>query len=276
MLFGAHVSIAGGVWNAPLNAAAEHLECFQMFTRSPRGGAAAALTLSSIAAFKENCAAHALRRCYVHAPYYINFASSNTRVRQGSITVIREELERASALGVTALMTHLGSAKDVGSAKALEMTIAGLQKALDGYSGTCQFLIENAAGAGQVIGDRFEELQSIIDALPETVGICFDTCHAFASGYDLRSKKTVDATLKEFDAHIGLGRLTIIHANDSQGELGSKKDRHEHIGQGQIGMAGWKALVSHPKLQRVDFILETPPGDARDHDLTTLLALRKV
>ncbi len=276
MLFGAHVSIAGGIFNAPLNAAKEHMECFQMFSRSPRGGKATPITEEIVTHYQENCSKHNLQRSYIHTPYYINFASSNNRVRHGSVEVIRDELERASQLGVTAVMTHLGSAKDVGMAKALDMTISGLQKALKGYAGSAQFLIENAAGAGQVIGGSFVDLGKIITALKgHDVGVCFDTCHAFASGYDLRTKAAVDATLKDFDKHIGLKKLVLVHANDSKGDLESHLDRHEHIGKGKIGMAGWKALVGHPKLQQVDFLLETPPGTARDNDLATLKGLRK-
>ncbi len=276
MLFGAHVSIAGGIFNAPLNAADGGMECFQMFSRSPRGGKATPITQDIVTQFQDNCTQHKLEHSYIHTPYYINFASSNNRIRHGSISVVREELERASQLGVDAVMTHLGSAKDVGMDKAMDMTIKGLQKALDGYKGSAQFLIENAAGAGQVIGAAFEDIGRIIEALKgHDVGVCFDTCHAFASGYDLRTPAAVNATLKAFDKAIGLKKLALVHANDSKGDLNSHLDRHEHIGKGNIGMKGWRALVGHPKLKQVNFILETPPGGAQDNDLKTLRKLRK-
>lgn len=276
MLFGAHVSIAEGIFNAPLNAAAEKMECFQMFSRSPRGGKATPITDEIVRQYQENCAAHGIIHSYIHTPYYINFASANNRIRHGSIEVVRDELERASELGVTAVMTHLGSAKDVGMEKAITMTIEGLQKALEGYTGSAQFLIENAAGAGQVIGGSFADIGSIITALKKhDIGVCFDTCHAFASGYDLRTPEAVSNTLKEFDTHIGLKKLALVHANDSKNDLGSHVDRHEHIGKGAIGMGGWKAIIAHPKLQQADFLLETPPGVDRDSDLQTLKRLRK-
>lgn len=276
MKVGAHVSIAGGIFNAPSNAAAEGCECFQMFTRSPRGGPVQALDKTIIGQFKDNCKKYNIASAYIHAPYYINFASAKSRIRHGSATVIREELERGSALGVKALMTHLGSAKDVGPNQAVQMVIKGLQTALSGYSGSTQFLLENAAGAGQIIGAPFEDLATIIKGLGKyDVGICLDTCHAFATGYDLRSKAAVDRTLKLFDKVIGLSKLKLIHANDSQGEIKSNKDRHEHIGYGKIGKEGFKALINHPRLKNVDFILETPMDGKRVNDINKLRGFRK-
>ena len=276
MKIGAHVSIAGGIFNAPINAAAERCECLQMFTRSPRGGPVQALNESIISQFKANCQKYNIDSAYIHAPYYINFASIKSRIRHGSAKVIREELERGSLLGVKALMTHLGSSKDVGPKKAVSMVIKGLQVALAGYGGSTQFLLENAAGTGQIIGAPFEDLATIIKGLNEyDVGICLDTCHAFATGYDLRSKAAVDRTLKQFDKIIGLSKLKLIHANDSQGEFNSNLDRHEHIGYGKIGPEGFRALINHPKLKNVDFILETPADGKRKKDIKKLLQLRK-
>jgi deoxyribonuclease-4 len=277
MKIGAHVSIAGGVYNAPLNAAKIGCECFQMFTRSPQGGKAPVLDEATVEEFKANCQKHKLNNYYVHTPYYINLASSNNRIRHGSISVIRDDLERSSLLGVKALMTHLGSASDVGQTAALQKVIEGLGKVLTGYRGSTQFLMEISAGSGSIIGDSFEEIGAIIQGVPNQVrdklAVCFDTCHAFVSGYDLRTKAAVEQTLENFDQKIGFEKLVLIHANDAKKDLGSHADRHEHIGLGKIGQVGFQSLLNYPRLKNVDFILETPP-DGNANDIKILKDLR--
>ena len=276
MLFGSHVSIAGGVFNAPDHAVAEGCEVFQIFTRSPRGGAAPKLTSDIVKQFKDNCQKHNFKNYYAHAPYYVNLASNQPATYHSSIKIIREELERSSLLGVEALMIHIGSAKDNPRKPALAKAIAGLKKILAGYTGSTQLLLEIAAGSGNVIGDSFDEIGEILKALKAKPGVCFDTCHAFASGYDLRTKAGVEKTLKEFDRKIGLDKLKLIHFNDSKKELGSHVDRHEHIGQGKIGLEGFKALINHPKLKKVNGILEThKDGNWPAKNLATLKGLRK-
>lgn len=167
MLVGAHVSIFNGVFNAPANAAKIGCEVFQMFTRSPQGGPAPELTEGIIKKFKAELKKHKLVEFYIHTPYYINLASSQNRIRYGSISVIRDDLERGSKLGAKYLMTHLGSATDLGPKKALEKVVEGVKKILDGYQGTTQFLIEMSAGAGNIIGDTFEEISAIIKSLSQ-------------------------------------------------------------------------------------------------------------
>ncbi len=345
MYIGAHVSAAGGVSNAPANSAAIGAEVFQFFSRSPQGGRAAELTDAEVAAFKQNMKKYKQQAAYIHAPYFINLASTNNRIYYGSISALRSELERGSRLGVTAMMTHLGSARDLageqGSSplgsnnknhilrakgaraievekytknaaqklktKALTMVIAGITKILDGYTGSTRFLIEVSAGAGLVIGDTFEDVAKVLDALtrhparplrhpelhirhPELaegsrsaaadrIGVCLDTQHIFASGYDLRTAKAVADTLKKFDRAIGLDHLVCMHVNDSKVEFDSHKDRHEHIGKGQIGLEGFRALLGNPKLQHVDCLVETPDDsktkDLRKEDIAILKSLRK-
>lgn len=261
MNIGAHVSIAGGIYNAPENAAKAGCECFQMFTRSPQGGQASVLDDKIVSQFKKNCQKHNLSNYYIHTPYYINLASSKNRIRFGSSSVIREDLERGSLLGAKYLMTHLGSSKDVGEKEAFKKVVEGLRRILTGYKGKTQFLIENSAGAGNIIGDSFKEIGQIIKALPQfDMGVCFDTCHAFVSGYNLQTKFAVEKVLKQFDKEIGLSKLKLIHANDAKSDLGSHIDRHEHIGYGRIGREGFYVLLHHPRLRDIDFILETPRG----------------
>jgi deoxyribonuclease-4 len=258
MLFGAHVSIAGGIENAPLNAAKIGCEVFQFFSRSPRGGQPT-FTEKSIELFKQNCQKTKITECYIHTPYYINLASANNRIRYGSISAIRDELEIGTKLGVKYVMTHLGSAKDFGEEKSIDLVAEALNKILDGYNGTTELLIENSAGSGEIIGDKFEEISAIIKKIKnKTVGICFDTCHAFASGYDLRTLTSLNKILKNFDQTIGLSKLKLFHLNDSKTELGSNKDRHEDIGHGLLGLESFKLIARHPSLKKINSIIETP------------------
>ena len=260
MLFGAHVSTAGGLQNAPLNAGEIGCEVFQMFTRSPQGGFVAPLDEKTVREFKNACEEAGQKEWYVHAPYFINFASGNPRIYHGSITVVRQELERASLLGAKYLMAHLGSYKDLGHDVGLAQVAQGLAEMLKGYKGETQFLIEIAAGAGEIIGDTFEEISEIMfhpRLKKYDIGVCYDTEHAFASGYDCRTPEAVDTTLKKFDKIIGLSKLKMAHCNDSKVELGAKKDRHEHIGDGHIGLSGFKALLTDKRLKNINFYLET-------------------
>lgn len=275
MKIGAHVSIAGGVYNAPINAAQAGCECFQMFTRSPQGGQAPVLDKKTVSQFKKNCQKHRLSNYYIHTPYYINLASSRNRVRFGSISVIGDDLKRGSLLGTKYLMTHLGSSKDLGEKESFKKVVEGIKKILTGYKGTTQFLIENSAGAGNIIGDSFKEIGRIIKALPQfDIGVCFDTCHAFVSGYDLRTKEAIEKTLKQFDKEIGLSKLKLVHVNDAKSDLGSHIDRHEHIGRGKIGRDGFYILLHRPLFNNIDFILETPRG--KDiNNIKTLKGLRR-
>lgn len=276
MYFGAHVSIAGGLPNAPLNAAKLGCEVFQMFTRSPQGGWVAPLDKKIAIEFKANCQKTDQKEWVIHAPYFINFASANPRIKHASITVIREELERASLLGAAYLMAHLGSYKDLGQEKGFAQLIEGLAEMLSKYKGATQFLIEISAGSGNIIGDTFEEIGEIVHhpkLKKHNIGVCYDTQHAFASGYDCRTPKTLDATLKKFDKEVGLKNLKLFHCNDSKTDLGSHRDRHEHIGQGKIGLEGFKNILKDKRLQNINFILETEHDKVME-DLNILRQIR--
>jgi deoxyribonuclease-4 len=274
MKFGAHVGIAGGVDNAPKNAAAIGCETFQMFTRSPQGGPAPKLTPELVDSFIEGCKNHNLTDWVVHAPYYLNFASSEERIRQSSARIVREDLERASLLQAAYLMFHPGSARGTEFGQAMDWCIEGIKTALEGYAGQTKLLIEISAGAGEIIGDTFDEIAEMLGGVGQPdLGVCFDTAHAFASGYDLRDQASVAATFDAFDAAIGLGKLKAIHCNDSKIEFGGRKDRHEHLGAGFIGIEGFRALVKEPRLQAINLYLETEP-DGVAQDLAKLKKLR--
>lgn len=274
---GAHVSAAGDVALAPSRARELGCECFQIFSRPPQGGKAKPISAEVIEGFQAAMKECGQSAAYVHAPYFINLASANNRIYHGSISVLREELERSSQLGVTAMMTHLGSAKELGDKEALDKVVDGIAKVLDGYQGQTQFLIEIAAGAGSIMGDSFEEIAAIVKS-PELkkydIGVCFDTAHAFASGYDLRDAAAVKKTFAKFDRLVGAKRLRLIHANDCKTEFNSRKDRHEHIGQGHIGLDGFREIVRVACSRGVDMILETPADKERENDIKTLKKLR--
>lgn len=278
---GAHISAAGDMSLAPLRAVEAGLECFQFFSRPPQGGPAKPVTAELAKKFQTNCKKHELES-YIHAPYYINLASANNRIYHGSIGVLREELERGSKLGVKYLMTHLGSAKDLGEKEGLKKTIDGIGKILEGYQGGTKFLIEMSAGSGAIIGDTFEEIAKIIFSAKlkkYKIGICYDTAHGFASGYDLRTEKAVKQTFNKFNEILSLKNLQLMHANDSLADFNSHKDRHEHIGKGKIGLAGFKALVAIAQKQKISLVLETPHEGPKDkgllEDIRVLKKLRK-
>lgn len=274
---GAHVSSAGDIALAPLRAHEAGLECFQFFSRPPQGGPAKPLTEKLIKDFKANCLKYNLAS-YIHTPYYINLASAKNNIYHSSISVIAEELQRASQLGAEYVMTHLGSAKELGEHEGRKKVIAGLAKILNGYQGSTALLIEMSAGAGAIIGDNFEEIAAIALS-PELkkygIGLCFDTCHGFASGYDLRTSATVSATFKKMDRLLGVKRLKLIHANDCESPLDSHKDRHAHIGDGQIGLEGFKAIVALAKKRKINLILETHHDEKFATDIKRLKTMRK-
>lgn len=278
MSVGAHVSAAGGLWNGPKNAGEIGCETFQFFSRPPQGGNVKAISEEDQKLFREKMLEYSLKSCYTHGPYIINLASEKASTRANSIRILREELERGSLLGVSGMMFHPGSAKEVGVDAGIKFVIEGLNKIMDGYKGSCQLLVEISAGAGAVMGATFEELATFLNGAErgKEIGVCFDTQHAFGSGYDFRTPELLDTMIKKFDKVVGLKKLVASHLNDSKVELGSHKDRHEHIGKGMIGKDAIKLFVQHPKLQHVDLLLETPLDEERAKEVTLLKKWRNV
>jgi len=281
MKVGAHVSAAGGIFNAPGNAAKIGCETFQVFSRSPQGGPAPKLTPEVLANFRSEMKKHFFTSFFIHAPYYINYASTTPRIRYGSISIIRDELERGTLLGAAGVVTHLGSTKDAGPKVGFHKTWRGIQRVLDGYKGTTQLFLEGSAGAGDQVGSSFEQLAALIKNIESAakykgkVDVCLDMCHLFAAGYDLRKPADVNATLKKFDQIVGLKRLKLIHGNDSKFGLGEHRDRHEHIGKGKIGLPGFTTLMRHPKLKHVNVVIETPWDNLYAKDVALLQKIRK-
>ena len=287
---GLHVSASGGVDNAPQNAKNMGAECFQFFSRSPRGGGAKPISKEVENLFKKKSRKYELES-YIHTPYYINFASKNKKIYQGSINTIREELERGSVLGVKYAMTHIGSAKDfIGDSKKnaradsvlpneiLNYAVKGLKEVFKVNTNfSTKLLLEISAGAGAILGDSFEELAYLLKGLGrKDVFVCLDTCHMFASGYDMRDKKTLDETMKQFRRHLPISKLKLVHVNDSKFNLGEHKDRHEHLGKGFIGEMGFKAMLAHKDFQKTNFILETKHDELIERDLKFLKKWRKI
>jgi deoxyribonuclease IV len=273
---GVHISIAGGIINAPKRAADLGCETFQCFTRPPQGGPALQITPGIAEEFRREMKKYNIENFYIHTPYYINLASLESRIRYGSIKVVREELERGSILGAKYVMTHLGSHTEQTLEEGLGKTTSGIQKILEGYKGETKLLIENSAGSGNIIGDTFNELSILVGVakkFPGFGGICFDTCHAFASGYDFMTEESAKKVVYEFNEKIGREYLKLAHVNDSKFDLGAKKDRHEHIGLGFIKKESIAAILNTPEFQKIDWILETE-DEGREKDIEILKGMR--
>ncbi|MCD6149938.1 deoxyribonuclease IV [bacterium] len=267
MRIGCHISISGGIQNAPKRAASLDCETMQIFTRPPQGGKSSSLTNKICEEFKIQNSKFKIRNIYIHCPYYINLASANNRVRYGSARAVRDELERASLIGAKYVVVHLGSAKDLGEKKAIKQVVKILKKTLDGYDGSAKLLPENTAGAGKIIGDSFSELAKIIKLVnnKNIAGICMDTQHSFASGYDWTNfENTFDKIKSEIDINL----IKLIHSNDSLVDCGSRKDRHANIGKGKIGLNPFKKIVKFAVKNNVDMICETAmPGVKEDIEI---------
>ncbi len=276
MKIGAHVSIAGGIEKSPGRAHEVGCECFQIFTRSPRGGNPPPLDKKTVESFLTACSMYAFRDYYIHTPYLINLASEDKNIRSTSIDIIKEEIRRGDVIGAAYVMTHIGSSKQMGSKKAISRVVEGLRMVLEMSGYKTKLLLENSAGQGMTIGDTFGDLYEILEKVGNAeLGVCLDTAHLFAAGYDIRTKIALTKVIKEFSYVIGLNRLKLLHGNDSKVRLGYKKDRHQHIGKGFIGLNGFRAILNNPGLQGVDLIVETPLERIED-DIRTLNRLREL
>ncbi len=272
MKFGVHVSITGSIDQAIDRASTVGCDTFQMFTRSSRSWAAKPLDEQSVQLFKEKKLEKNFSEIVVHMPYLPNLASSEEPTYEKSVETLLSEVKRCDTLDVQYLVLHLGSHKGAGLKKGQEQLINALEKALQ-LEHSVTILLENSAGTKNSIGSEFKDIGYIMDNISDAsnVGICFDTCHAFAAGYDLRTEVKVSKTLEEFDTAIGLSNLKIVHSNDSTGVLGGGRDNHQHIGLGYIKEPGFKHILA--QFPNVPFILETPLDEVRD-DVGNLWKIR--
>lgn len=263
MQFGVHVSITGGIDKAVERALALECDTFQIFTRSSRRWAAKEINRTIKTKFIESCIQHNFTEIVVHMPYLPNLSSVENEIYQKSVKTLLNEIKRCYSLRIPYLVLHLGSHKGVGKEKGHQQLVNALEKAIQSEF-NIQLLLENSSGYKNSIGSNFEDLGEILSKISDSskIGICFDTCHAFAAGYDLRTESSVENTLENFDKYIGLNKIKIIHSNDSKGVINSKKDRHEHIGLGRIGENGFKQILK--QFPKVPYILETPINERRD------------
>ncbi len=259
---GAHVSSSGGVQNAPLNAAAIGATAFALFTKNQRQWHSAPLTEQNISLFKENCAKVGISSDYIlpHDSYLINLGHPTEEGLAKSRSSFLEEMQRCEQLGLKLLNFHPGShLKEISVEACLNRIAESINITLDKTNGVCA-VIENTAGQGSNVGNRFEELKYIIERVEDKsrVGVCIDTCHALASGYDLTVAEQCEKTFTLFDEIIGYQYLKGMHLNDSKKGVGSKVDRHESIGKGEIGKIAFEWIMKNPHFDNIPLILETP------------------
>jgi deoxyribonuclease-4 len=261
-----HVSISGTIDQAADRAREMGCDTFQMFTRNPRGWKYKKLDRGEVAEFKRKVGTYNLTPVVAHMPYLPNLSSPKKLIYNKSVKSLSGELERCGALGIPYIVTHLGSHLGEGSDIGLEKIVAAINRTLSENPNDVMLLLENTAGTKNSMGSSFEDLKRILDRVENRarVGVCFDTAHAYAAGYDLHSPRGVDDTLGKFNSVLGVNILKVIHLNDSQVGLGSGRDRHEHIGLGYIGEQGFRALFKHEAVRNLPFIMETPIDERGD------------
>ncbi len=274
MKFGFHISIAGGL--SRVCARAENLQCetIQIFTRSPRAWKLTPLDEYEVNSFVQNIRDSGIAPVFVHAPYLPNLAGSDV-VR--SVDAIVADAQRCYRLKVNYLIVHVGRAKGASQIQAIRRVAQNINRVLERMPESVMLLLENTAGMGSEIGYRFEHIRDIMEQLEDSdrVGVVLDTAHLFEAGYDLRTKKGLDETLSCFDRTVGMSRLRLLHLNDSVTELGSRIDRHWHIGKGRIGLRGFRGVVNHTLLRRLPGIMETPRKSYMD-DISNMKTIRSL
>ncbi|MSR32884.1 MAG: deoxyribonuclease IV [Gemmataceae bacterium] len=280
-LLGAHMSVAGGMHKAVEAALAHQCQSLQVFTKSPSQWKSKPLAPEDIKNFRKAVKAAGLKKTLSHNSYLINLASPDDALFARSIDAFADEMERAEALGVDYVVAHpgahLGSGEETGLRR-IAQALDEIQRRCPGFQ--TLILLENTAGQGTVLGSRFEHLGFVMESVRqgERLGICFDTCHAFAAGYPLFPKEDYQATWEEFDHRAGIKKLKAFHLNDSKKGLGSRVDRHEHIGQGALGLEPFRFLIKDKRFTSLPMVLETAKeeGEQKDMDGVNLAALRKL
>lgn len=277
LAFGSHMSTSGGVDRAVGRAEELALESCQIFSKNERQWQAKPLDPEVVERFRAETSRIGLDKLVVHDSYLINLASPKEDIREKSIAAFKDELERCDLLGIPHLVTHPGAHTGSGYEAGIEQFAESLNvihRALP--ENRTLTLLETTAGQGTTLGRSFTEIGAIIERVdaPERLGVCLDTCHAFAAGYDFRTPDLYAAMMAEFDEAIGLARLKVIHLNDSKNPLASFRDRHTHIGEGEIGLEGFRQFVNDARLTGIPGILETEKDPAGDNDRRNLATLR--
>ncbi len=276
-LLGAHMSIAGGVGNALLEGKKVDCQAIQIFTKSSRQWASKPYTKEEVQQFEINRKDTGIASVIAHDSYLLNLGSPDTVLRTRSVAAFIDELERCETLGVTNLVAHPGShtgAGEVAGIKTIAKSLDEVHIACPGYN--VKITLEITAGQGSNLGYRFQHIRDIMDSTKESdrLRVCFDTEHAFAAGYDIRTKEGYERTFAEFDDAIGIKLLAAFHLNDSKKEFNSRVDRHEHIGKGFIGVEAFRLLVNDQRFWGLPMCLETPKGPDLKEDRENLTLLR--
>jgi deoxyribonuclease-4 len=253
-------------------------ESMQVFIGSPQTWREAIPDAETVAAFRAGVARHRLGPVLVHASYLVNLAAPAGPIREKSIAMIAWQLREAERAGAEGLIVHPGSGAGSERSEALARVVAAIREVLEDHHGTCRLLVENTAGQGATLGAPFEDLRSILAPFrrQDRLGVCWDTCHLFAAGHDVATRDGLERTLEAFDREVGLDRLHAVHANDSKTALGSRRDRHENIGDGHIGRAAFRRMLRHPALHPLPWILEVPGFDDRGPDRANIDRLRRL
>jgi len=277
MRFGFHISIAEGFSNVVERAKKRGCETIQLFSRNPRGWKYSPLDEKDLEKFRSSIESSGLFPVFLHLPYLPNIASPQSKFYKQSIHSIATDLQRAGQLGAQYLIIHIGHRLESSEDEAIEAVSQGINQAFTRAENPVILLMENTAGQGTEIGYQFEQIKKIIEGVHDhqRIGVCLDTAHSFEAGYDLSNKEGIERTLASFDKMIGLKRLHLLHLNDSKTPLGSKKDRHWHIGEGYIGLEGFKNLINHPLLKQLPGIMETPRKDTIE-DLKNMKVIRSL
>lgn len=276
---GGHMSIAGGLYKSIDRAQEVGATCMQIFTKSNKQWAAKKITQEDAQQFKERWKNSTIGAVVVHASYLINVGSSQHALRTKSIHALREELERCDMLDIPYLIVHPGAATNSSAAECIEMIANSINEIFDTYQGRAKLLLENTAGQGTAVGTTLEQLAAIYKKIQhkKSIGFCIDTCHAFAAGYDLSTKKGYQSFWQKFDELIGIEKLRAIHCNDSKKKIGCKVDRHEDIGKGELGLESFRLLMNDERFGHIPKICETPKGDdERANDARNIETLKKL
>ncbi len=277
MLLGAHMSIARGLYQSLLRGKEVGCQVIQIFSKTSNQWKVKPLTDEDVRHFKAAAAETGVRPMLIHNSYLINLGNPKDADWKRSIDAFTVELERSEALGVPYVVAHpgahLGSGEEAGLDR-IALALEELHHRTRGFQ--TMILLENTAGQGTVMGYRFEQMRGILDRVrePERLGICFDTCHAFAAGYDIRTAKGYTAAMDELDRLVGLDRIKGFHINDSMKPFESRKDRHEHIGKGCIGLEAFRRLMRDSRFREVPMVLETPKGEGMEEDRMNLTVLQ--
>lgn len=276
MRLGKHVSIAGGIDQAPARAKKLGCNALQIFAKNPRGWKGRKLNPKEVTRFKKEMQELEMGPLVVHATYLVNLASPKREHRDKSIISLEDDYIRSGELGADFLVFHPGSHTGSGLETGIERIAEAINSILSRVDNNTLLLLENVSGAGTSIGSKFNQLHDIIKRVKEKnrLGICLDTCHAFTAGYDLSNRDGINKMLSELDRDLGLDYLKVIHINDSKYPLDSNKDEHAHLGEGYIALEGFKEIINHPDLRELPFILETPPFQDKDRDVEIILSLR--